>query len=123
MRPLFLVVDDDKSQRELVGQALVETAGGEARYAAGHDDAVASIAGEPPDLITTDIIHVGERGDALFRQVREDPQTEHIPFVVISGCLNDESELELYRMGVEAVLRKPFSINELVSRVRRLLRR
>lgn len=122
-RPLFLVVDDDDSLKELIGQALVDAAGGEARHAAGHEDAIASIGDEPPDLITTDIVHVGERGDALFRQVRKNPRTEHIPFVVISGCLTDEFEFALYRMGVEAVLRKPFSIDDLVSRVRRLLRR
>ena len=122
MRPKILIVEDGREIRELIGQLLEAEIGGEVRYAEGNHDALAAIASDPPDLITTDIYHSGGRGDELFRKVREDPKTSHIPIVIISGNISEELELDLYRNGVEAVIRKPFMAKQLVARVTRLVR-
>lgn len=76
---------------------------------------------EKPDLIFLDIILPGANGFAVLRTLRRDPQTKHIPIIMISG---NEQATELFfgsRIGADDFMKKPFSRFEVFARIERLL--
>ncbi len=76
---------------------------------------------EKPDLIFLDIILPGANGFAVLRTLRRDPETRHIPVIMISG---NEQATELFfgsRIGADDFMKKPFSRFEVFARIERLL--
>lgn len=76
-----------------------------------------------PDLILLDIMLPDESGYEIIRKIRKDPKTARIPVIIVTA---KTSEMDLVRgldSGADDYIRKPFSILELLSRVKALLRR
>jgi len=76
---------------------------------------------EKPDLIFLDIVLPGMNGFAALRHMRKDPQTRHIPIIMISG--NEQATEEFYakRIGADDFMKKPFSRHEVFARIEELL--
>ncbi|MEM8962968.1 MAG: protein kinase [Acidobacteriota bacterium] len=118
----LLVVDDDPQILELVAQVL---------QFAGHDVLKARDAREAPALAAHDIDAVvldvmlpgGTSGLQLLGELRDNPGTEHLPVLLLSGRSDDVDRVAGLRAGADDYLGKPFSTDELVLRVERLLGR
>jgi CheY-like chemotaxis protein len=82
---------------------------------------LAEITKRVPSLICTDLIHPDGHGEDLCKALLTSPATESVPVVVLSGQVNNEIELRLYRLGVRAVFRKPWQMADVLKRVRVLL--
>lgn len=74
-----------------------------------------------PDIIITDLMMPVMDGLSLCRTIRADDVTSHIPIVVVTAKVTDAERLEGLRAGADAYLAKPFSSDELLTRVENIL--
>jgi len=118
----ILVVDDSRLVRELIRDSFVE-AGYSVATAAGAEEALARLGEALPDLILSDVAMPGMDGWALCEAVKSDPRYAEIPFVFLSGHREVPERLRGLRLGAYDYLLKPFSVEELLVRVRLILDR
>jgi signal transduction histidine kinase/DNA-binding response OmpR family regulator len=115
IRPCVLLADDNADMREYVGRML------SSRYevVAVNDGlaALAAIRERMPDLVLSDVMMPGLDGFGLLQELRQDPQTRAVPFVMLSARAGEESRVEGLEAGVDDYLVKPFSGKELLARV------
>ncbi|MBN2084107.1 MAG: response regulator transcription factor [Anaerolineales bacterium] len=76
-----------------------------------------------PDLIILDVIMPGMDGYAVCREIRADPVLTHIPVLFLTAKIKDEDKITGFNAGADDYLCKPFNIDELILRVRAILRR
>ena len=76
-----------------------------------------------PDLILLDIMLPDEDGYRIVRRLRSNPKTRHIPVMMITAKTTEIDMVKGLDDGADDYIRKPFSVMELLSRVRALLRR
>lgn len=118
----IVVVEDDKSVAELISFKL-EAEG----YSADiyHDGSVAWEAltanGARPDLIVLDLVMPGLDGLEVLRRLQDEEDLKEIPVIVLTGRESDKIVQEVFELGADDYLTKPFSPTELVSRLRRFL--
>lgn len=118
-RRRILVVDDDGRLRSLV-TAELQAAGYATRGAEGVAAGLALFAEEPPDLVITDLAMPGRDGFDLIAEVRKAAAT---PIVVLSVRGADTDKIRALDLGADDYVVKPFSMPELLARVRAQLRR
>lgn len=78
---------------------------------------------EAPDLIISDVVLPDMDGFDLLRRVRSAPRGERVPFIFLSARSEPEDVVRGLKLGADEFLRKPFSIDELLLRVQRVLDR
>ncbi len=115
----ILVVDDDEGIRLLL-KRLLESDGYAVATAGDADEALRLIAEACPDLLVLDIFPPGTDGAALCRRVRENPATSDLPVILVTA--SPETDGTWLASGADAVLRKPFGRDEVLSWVRSLIR-
>jgi len=115
----ILVVEDDEDTAEVVC-TLLKDAGYEANAVDRGDDALHSIAGSLPDLVLLDIKLPDMNGLDVLREVRSH---SFLPMIVLSGFGTDRDRVQALEAGADDYMAKPFSPEELIARVRALLRR
>jgi two-component system response regulator RpaA len=76
-----------------------------------------------PDLIILDVIMPGMDGYAVCREIRADPVLTPIPVLFLTAKIKDEDKITGFNAGADDYLCKPFNIDELILRVRAILRR
>jgi DNA-binding response OmpR family regulator len=76
-----------------------------------------------PDLIILDVIMPGMDGFAVCREIRADPVLMPIPVLFLTAKVKDEDKITGFNAGADDYLCKPFNIDELILRVRAILRR
>ncbi|MGB7540032.1 MAG: response regulator transcription factor [Anaerolineales bacterium] len=76
-----------------------------------------------PALIILDVIMPGMDGYAVCREIRADPVLTHIPVLFLTAKIKDEDKITGFNAGADDYLCKPFNIDELILRVRAILRR
>ena len=83
--------------------------------------ALAYVAETPPDLILLDVMMPGMDGYEVTRRIRQNKQLPYIPILLVTA--HDQSSLsEGLDSGADDFIRKPFDIDELMARVRSLVR-
>jgi DNA-binding response OmpR family regulator len=76
-----------------------------------------------PDLIISDLMMPVMDGVTLLQRIREDVETSHIPFIILTARSNMESRLQGLEKGADDYITKPFSTSYLMVRVKNLLQR
>jgi DNA-binding response OmpR family regulator len=117
-----LIVEDDPDIAQLVARYL-EKAGFIADHAANGRDALAAIAARVPDVMVLDLMLPHIDGLDVCRSVRANEKTAAIPIVMLTARAEESERIVGLELGADDYLAKPFSPNELVARVRALLRR
>ncbi len=120
-RPCILVVDDDLLFRRMLADQLAD-AGYVVRTAEDGEEALAKVAAESPDLILLDILMPKVDGFEVCRRLKSDEQTILIPVVMLSALTETEDRIHGIEVGADDFLSKPFNPQELMTRVRSLLR-
>ena len=116
----ILIVDDEPSVRESVGYAL-EQEGFEVTLAVDGEDAEAKLAGEMPfDLLILDIMMPGKSGLDVCREVRA---RSAVPIIILTAKDAEVDKVVGLEVGADDYVTKPFSVRELLGRVRAQLRR
>ena len=121
MKVIYLV-EDDESIRELVLYTLRET-GFEAEGFENPALFWEAAAGTKPDLILLDIMLPGEDGITVLRKIRNMPDMEDIPVMMLTAKGTEYDKVMGLNYGADDYLPKPFGMMELVARVKALLRR
>ena len=117
--PRILVVDDDPAIRRALSAEL-QAAGYEVVGAADGDEGLRRFEAEAPDLVLTDLAMPGSDGYELIAAVRKRAKT---PIVVLSVRGGETDKVRALDLGADDYVTKPFSVHELLARVRAQLRR
>jgi two-component system, OmpR family, phosphate regulon response regulator PhoB len=122
MRPRILVVEDEAALQELLAYNL-ERAGFAVEQAYDADEARTMIAEQAPDLVLLDWMLPYMSGLELCRQLRRQPATANLPIVMLTARVDERDRLHGLDTGADDYVTKPFSVDELIARVRAVLRR
>ena len=114
-----LVVDDEQSIRRAVGRALASR-GYRVELATDGEEALAVAAAFQPDLVVLDLNLPALDGLEVCRQLRG---WSSVPILVLSVREDEPDKVAALDLGADDYLTKPFGIDELMARVRALLRR
>ena len=117
-----LVVEDDPDIAQLVAHYL-EKAGFSADVLTNGRDALAAIAAKAPDVLVLDLMLPQVDGLEICRAVRGNTATAAIPIIMLTARAEESDRIVGLELGADDYLGKPFSPNELVARVRALVRR
>jgi signal transduction histidine kinase/DNA-binding response OmpR family regulator/ligand-binding sensor domain-containing protein len=117
--PLVLVVEDNPDVRAYVARRL----GRHYRVAEATDgeQALARMREVVPDLVVSDLAMPGMDGLALCRAVREDPELEFVPVILLTAAAETESRVRGLEGGADDYVTKPFEMRELLARIARML--
>ncbi|MBD2525289.1 hybrid sensor histidine kinase/response regulator [Nostoc sp. FACHB-133] len=116
----ILAVDDTRDNLILV-QAILESEGYEIELASDGIKALRQVEKSPPDLILLDVMMPGMDGYEVTRRIRNNPAISYIPILLITA-FHESSVVEGLDAGADDFIRKPFDTDELLARVRSLLR-
>jgi two-component system, OmpR family, alkaline phosphatase synthesis response regulator PhoP len=122
MAQRILVVDDDRKIVRLV-RSYLEQAGMAVLIAYDGDTAMHVIQSERPDLIVLDLMLPGHDGWEITRWLRADERLAAIPVVMLTARVEDAEKIRGLNLGADDYLTKPFNPEEVVARVRAVLRR
>ena len=117
-----LVVEDDPDIAGLLTHSL-RKAGYTADSVRTGADALTGIRASAPDLVLLDVMLPGMDGREVCRALRADPRTAAVPIIMVTARVGEAERIEGLELGADDYITKPFSPNEVVARVRALLRR
>ena len=122
-KPLVLAVDDEEHITELVAMAL-GIHGFEVERVATGRAALAAIEARRPDLVLLDVMLPDLNGFEVAKRLRQDEGSgPGIPIIFLTARDSTSDKVEGLRLGVDDYITKPFSVEELVERVKAVLRR
>jgi two-component system phosphate regulon response regulator PhoB len=122
MKPYVLIVEDDAALQQLLAYNL-ERAGFGVGQAYDGDEAQTMIAERTPDLVVLDWMLPFVSGLEICRQLRRRPPTAHLPIIMLTARGEEPDRLRGLDTGADDYVTKPFSVDELIARIRAVLRR
>lgn len=120
--PSVLVVEDESAIAELIAINL-RHAGFEVTLAENADQAQMAVDAVLPDLVLLDWMLPGQSGVALARRWRGEVRTKELPVIMLTARADESDKVAGLDAGADDYLTKPFSTQELLARIRAVLRR
>ena len=119
---LIYIVEDDDSIREIEEFALMNAGHKVIGFSCARDffnklDQVI------PELCILDIMLPDENGNEIVRKLRRNPDTKKLPIIIVTAKTTELDLVKGIEDGADDYIKKPFSVMELISRVKALLRR
>ena len=121
-RPKVLVVEDEPAQREVIAYNLEAEGFAVARAESG-DEALLLIEEDAPDLLLLDWMLPGVSGIEICRRLKMRAETRDVPIIMLSARSEEVDRVRGLETGADDYVVKPYSIVELMARVRSQLRR
>jgi two-component system alkaline phosphatase synthesis response regulator PhoP len=118
----ILVVDDEEDIVNLISGNL-QREGYKVIPAFTGEDALELVRTKKPDLMLLDLMLPGIQGLEVCKMIRSNPDHAAMPILIVSAKANEVDRILGLEMGADDYITKPFSVRELVSRVRVALRR
>ena len=116
-----LVVDDDPEIVELLVDVLERDGRFEVRSAGSGYDAGVLTQEYRPELIILDYMLPDVNGSVVCKTIRQNPVFEHMKIIIVSGVVDKDEIDKLLKVGADAFMHKPFSIDALVTKMAELL--
>jgi two-component system, OmpR family, alkaline phosphatase synthesis response regulator PhoP len=122
-RPILIIEDDEdiseslKYNFEREGWPAISAATGEAGLSAALNEK------QPPSLIILDLMLPGMTGIELCRRLRREPATRRTPIIMLTAKASETDRVTGLDLGADDYVTKPFSVRELLARVRAVMRR
>jgi DNA-binding response OmpR family regulator len=123
MRPVLIIEDDPdiaeslRYNLERDGHSALIAETGEKGLKAALDTK------NPPSLVILDLMLPGMSGTELCRRLRREPATRRTPIIMLTARVSESDRVAGFDLGADDYITKPFSIRELMARVRAVLRR
>ena len=117
-----LVIEDEEAIGQLLAYNL-EKEGFTVRIAGDGDEALAALEEEQPDLVLLDWMLPNVSGIEICRQMRARPGTRETPVIMLTARGEEDDRVRGLDVGADDYVTKPFSMSELVARMRAVLRR
>ena len=121
-QPRILVVEDEPAQLEILAYNL-ESDGFFVSRARDGEEALLVIREDVPDVIVMDWMMPHLSGIEVCRRLKSNPETRSIPVIILSARSEDEDKVRGLEIGADDYVVKPYSVVELMARVRTQLRR
>ena len=122
MQERVLVVDDDPDILHFV-RVNLELEGFETETAANGRIALDGAKEKPPDLVLLDVMMPEMDGLTVLRRLRSAPATSNVPVILLTAKALAEDRVKGLNLGADDYITKPFDVEELMARVRTVLRR
>lgn len=122
-RPILIIEDDPDISESLKynldreGLPAIIAATGEAGLTAALNEK------QPPSLIILDLMLPGMSGTELCRRLRREPATRRTPIIMLTAKASESDRVAGLDLGADDYITKPFSVRELLARVRAVMRR
>lgn len=120
--PLILLVEDEAAQREMISYNLAAS-GFRTAEASDGEEAMLLVREDPPDLIILDWMMPLLSGIEVCRRLKARPETRAIPIIMLSARSEELDRVRGLETGADDYVVKPYSVAELLARVRANLRR
>jgi two-component system, OmpR family, phosphate regulon response regulator PhoB len=120
--PQVLVVDDERDLVRLLEHNLRE-GGFDTAAAYTGEQALQQVRQRVPDLIVLDLMLPDISGNEVCRQLKASPRTRHVPVLMLTARSQEIDRVVGFEVGADDYVPKPFSVRELVLRIRAILRR
>ena len=121
-QPTVLVVEDELAQREVLSYNL-EAEGFRVLKAENGEEALLVVEEDMPDIIVLDWMMPNLSGIEVCRRLKTRPETRAIPIIMLSARSEEVDKVRGLETGADDYVVKPFSVAELMARVRTQLRR
>jgi two-component system, OmpR family, phosphate regulon response regulator PhoB len=118
----ILIVDDERDLLSLL-EFNLRQAGFETSLAASGEEAFRELRRRVPDLVLLDLMLPDISGTEVCRRVKSDPRTKHVPVVMLTAKGEEVDKVVGFELGADDYVTKPFSVRELVLRLKAVLRR
>ena len=119
---LVLIVEDEPAQRAMLSYNI-QAAGFRTATASGGEEALLAVEEQQPDLILLDWMLPQVSGIEVCRQLKARAQTRAIPVIMVSARSEESDRIRGLDTGADDYIVKPYSIDELIARLRANLRR
>ncbi|WP_242346135.1 response regulator [Anaeromyxobacter terrae] len=117
-----LLVDDERDLLSLLDFNL-RAAGFETLLATTGEQALVQLRRRVPDIILLDLMLPDVSGTELCRQIKADPRTRNVPVVILTAKGDELDRVVGFEVGADDYVTKPFSVRELVLRLKAVARR
>lgn len=121
-QPTVLLVEDEPAQREVLAYNL-EAEGFDVQRATNGEEALMLVSESPPDLILLDWMMPHVSGLEVCRRLKMRPETRSIPIIMLSARSEEVDKVRGLETGADDYVIKPYSVVELMARLRAQLRR
>ena len=121
-QPVVLVVEDEHAQREVLSYNL-EAEGFRVAKAVNGEEALLLLEEEAPDLVVLDWMLPNVSGIEVCRRIKLRPETRGVPVIMLSARSEEVDRVRGLETGADDYVVKPYSVVELMARVRAQLRR
>lgn len=118
----IVIVDDEIAICEMLSLAL-RAAGYEVSSVHHGKDVLSTLADRQPDLLLLDWMLPGISGIELARLIKQNPAFSELSIIMLTARTEEDSKVTGLESGVDDYVTKPFSIRELISRIKAVLRR
>ena len=118
----ILVAEDDRDIASLIAH-YVQKSGWQAHVTPSGDEALAYVRQQQVDVAILDVMLPGMSGLEVCRLLRADRATAAIPIIMVTARADETDRIMGLEIGADDYISKPFSPNELVARIRALMRR
>ncbi len=118
----ILLVDDERDLLSLLDFNL-RAAGFETLLATTGEQALSHLRRRIPDIVLLDLMLPDVPGTEVCRQLKSDPRTRHVPVVMLTAKGEEVDRVVGFELGADDYVTKPFSVRELVLRLKAVLRR
>jgi DNA-binding response OmpR family regulator len=118
----ILVIEDD----EIVAKTIERSLRGEEYKISLMNsgvDGLKAARSRPPDLVILDVVMPGMDGYKVCREMRNDPLVSSVPIMFLTAKVKDDDKIVGFNAGCDDYLTKPYNVDELILRVKAILRR
>jgi len=118
-----VLLADDQTELLLLVKETIENAGFEVHVASDGKEAIEKVYETVPDIIVLDYNMPIKDGLQVARELKDNPLFAHIPIIIVTAYGEKQSKLKGLSMGIDDYLIKPVDTDELIARIRMVLKR